>query len=183
MRPEMIDPLLEIANAGLQPMPELYKMVMGTAGGAFGLLFLILGIWMFAAVGSLTAASRCTWAFSRDGGIPGSQWWKVVNPRYDVPLNALCLSTVICMLLGLIYLGSSAAFNAFTGVATICLGCSYAFPILCSILRGRKMVQNAPYSLGKFGWAINVFTCMWISFSIILFCMRKSLPFLSSNRP
>lgn len=82
----------------------------------------VLGIWVFATVGSLTAASRCTWAFSRDGGIPFSHWWKRVNHRYDVPLNALILSTVVCALLGLIYLGSSAAFNAFTGVATICLG-------------------------------------------------------------
>lgn len=121
---------------------------------ARGSLTPVLGIWFFAAVGSLTAASRCTWAFSRDGGIPFSQWWRVVNHRHDVPLNALILSTIVCALLGLIYLGSSAAFNAFTGVATICLGCSYAFPILCSLLRRRAMVRGAPYSLGKFGWAI-----------------------------
>lgn len=97
-----------------------------------------------------------------------------MNHRFGVPLNSLILSTVVCGLLGLIYLGSSAAFNAFTGgtstssttpvscradwirslVATICLGCSYAFPVLCSLLRRRKMVQDAPYSLGKFGFAI-----------------------------
>lgn len=75
----------------------------------------VLGIWAFAAIGSLTAASRCTWAFSRDGGIPGSQWWKVVNTKHQVPLNSLILSTVVCALLGLIYLGNAAAFNAFTG--------------------------------------------------------------------
>ncbi len=80
--------------------------------------------------------------------------WRKVNTTHDVPLNALILSTIVCALLGLIYLGSSAAFNAFTGVATICLGCSYAFPIFCSLVRRRHMVRNAPYSLGKFGWAI-----------------------------
>lgn len=81
-------------------------------------------------------------------------WWKRVNHTFEVPLNALILSTIVCALLGLIYLGSSAAFNAFTGVATICLGCSYAFPVLCSVLRRRKLVKNAPYSLGMFGYAI-----------------------------
>jgi amino acid transporter len=156
----------------------------------------------------MTAASRCAWAFSRDGGIPGSQLWKVVNPRYGVPLNSLILSTVVCALLGLIYLGSSAAFNAFTGgecfvqdmlavanvlVATICLGCSYAFPVLCSLIRRRKMVKDAPFSLGKFGYVIvslastpstvedatltgkNILTVVWITFSIVLFCMRTSV--------
>lgn len=113
-------------------MPLLYKTVTGSPGAALGLLFLseqhpahtvtfseadriVLGIWVFAAVGSLTAASRNTWAFSRDGGIPGSQWWKIVNHRFELPINSLALSTVVCALLGLIYLGSSAAFNAFTG--------------------------------------------------------------------
>ncbi|GFZ43713.1 hypothetical protein JCM24511_01433 [Saitozyma sp. JCM 24511] len=167
-------PLLEVAS--LQPMPLLYKTVTGSAGAALGLLFLILGIWAFAAIGSLTAASRCTWAFSRDGGIPGSQWWKKVNPRFGVPLNGLILSTVVCALLGLIYLGSSAAFNAFTGVATICLGCSYAYPVLCSLVRGRKMVRNAPFSLGKAGFFVNTVTVVWIAFSIILFCMPTAIP-------
>lgn len=75
----------------------------------------VLGIWVFAAIGSLTAASRCTWAFSRDGGIPASGWWKKVDQRFGIPVNSLILSTIVCALLGLIYLGSSAAFNAFTG--------------------------------------------------------------------
>lgn len=104
-----------LAVASLQPMPLLFKYVVGSAGGAFGLLFLILGIWLFAAIGSLTAASRCTWSFSRDGGIPGSGMWKKVNKRFGLPVNALILSTIVDALLGLIYLGSSAAFNAFTG--------------------------------------------------------------------
>ncbi|OCF37465.1 GabA permease [Kwoniella heveanensis BCC8398] len=169
-----ITPLLEVAS--LQPMPLLYKTVTRSAGAALGLLFLILGIWVFATIGSLTAASRCTWAFSRDGGIPASGWWKVVNPRFGIPINSLILSTVVCALLGLIYLGSSAAFNAFTGVATICLGCSYAFPVLCSLLRRRHMVAKAPFSLGKAGFVINIITVVWISFSIILFCMPTAIP-------
>ncbi|WVQ81749.1 hypothetical protein IAT38_003874 [Cryptococcus sp. DSM 104549] len=172
--PHDIEALLNVQS--LQPMPLLYKTVTGSPGGALGLLFLILGIWVFACIGSLTAASRCTWAFSRDGGIPASGWWKKVNERFGIPVNSLILSTVVCALLGLIYLGSSAAFNAFTGVATICLGCSYAFPVLCSLLRKRKIVAKAPFSLGKFGYAINIITVVWITFSIILFCMPTAIP-------
>ncbi|KIR26985.1 GabA permease [Cryptococcus deuterogattii LA55] len=167
-------PLLAVAS--LQPMPLLYKEVTGSAGAALGLLCLILGIWVFAAIGSLTAASRCTWAFSRDGGIPASGWWKKVDQKFGIPVNSLILSTIVCALLGLIYLGSSAAFNAFTGVATICLGCSYAFPVFCSLLRRREAVRNASFSLGKFGYVINIITVVWISFSIILFCMPTAIP-------
>lgn len=123
-----------IAVASLQPIPLLFKLVVGSPGGAFGLLFLselmpltrfdrlliyflspkVLGIWWFAAVSSLTAASRATWSFARDGGIPASGLWKKVNPKLGLPLNALILSVAVQALLTCIYFGSSAAFSAFT---------------------------------------------------------------------
>ncbi|GHJ84023.1 hypothetical protein NliqN6_0425 [Naganishia liquefaciens] len=169
-----IEPLLMVAS--LQPIPLFFKTVTGSPGAAFGLLFLIYGIWFFAFIGSLTAASRATWAFARDGGIPASSLWKKVNGRTQVPINAVLLSAVVNALLGLIYLGSYAAFSAFTGVATICLGASYGFPILCSVLRKRALVKDAPFSLGKFGYLINIITIIWITFSIVLFCMPTAIP-------
>ncbi|BFZ63679.1 hypothetical protein YB2330_004811 [Saitoella coloradoensis] len=170
-----IQELLSVATG--QPAPLLFKLVTGSAGGGFGLLFLILGILFFAGVGALTASSRCAWAFARDGAIPGSRWWAKANERYDIPLNALFLSTVFCGLLGLIYLGSSAAFNAFTGVGTICLSASYAFPIFVSLLRGRHAVRNASFSLGTtLGTILNAITCAWILLAIVLFTMPTAIP-------
>jgi amino acid transporter len=161
-----VELLLGVANG--QPIGLLFKTVTGSAAGGFGLLFLILGILFFAGIGALTAASRCTYAFARDGAIPGSKLWSQVNHRFDIPL-------------GLIYFGSTAAFNSFTGVATICLSTSYGVPILISVLRGRKAVKHSSFSLGKFGFAINVATIIWISFAIILFCMPVSLPVTPST--
>lgn len=122
------------------------------------------------------AASRCTYAFARDGAIPGSQLWARVDKRFQIPLWGLVLSTVIDCILGCVYFGSSAAFNAFTGVATICLSCSYGIPILVSLIRGRKAVRHSTFSLGKFGFAINIVTVIWIFFAIILFCMPNAIP-------
>ncbi|KAK3216545.1 hypothetical protein GRF29_1g110971 [Pseudopithomyces chartarum] len=166
--------LLDVANG--QPIGLLFKTVTGSAAGGFGLLFLILGILFFAGTGALTAASRCTYAFARDGAIPGSRLWKRVDPRFDIPLWALALSTGVDCLLGLIYFGSSAAFNSFTGVATICLSTSYGMPILISVLRGRRAVKNSSFSLGRFGYAINVAMLCWICLAVVLFCMPVSLP-------
>lgn len=166
--------LLGVANG--QPIGLIFKLVTGSASGGFGLLFLILGIWLFAGIGALTASSRCTYAFARDGAIPGSRLWSKVNHQFDVPLWGLVLSTTVCCLLGLIYFGSSAAFNAFTAVATICLATSYACPILISLARGRKHLKDAPYSLGALGWVINAITGVWIVFAIVLFCMPVEIP-------
>ncbi|KAG1722484.1 hypothetical protein EDB19DRAFT_1916660 [Suillus lakei] len=47
------------------------------------------------------------------------------------------------VLLGLIYLGSSAAFNAFAGVAVMCLGASYAMPVTISLMNAQKDMHDA----------------------------------------
>lgn len=166
--------LLSVANG--QPIGLLFKTVTGSSGGGFGLLFLILGILFFAGTGALTAASRCTYAFARDGAIPGSRYWKTVDKRFGIPLGALILSTAVDCLLGLIYFGSSAAFNSFTGVATICLSTSYGMPILISVIRGRQAVKHSSYSLGRFGYAINIAMIVWIVLAVVIFCMPVSLP-------
>ncbi|KEY66074.1 hypothetical protein S7711_08892 [Stachybotrys chartarum IBT 7711] len=159
-----------------QPIGLLFKTVTGSAAGGFGLLFLILGILFFAGIGALTAASRCTYAFARDGAIPGYKLWSKVNHRLDVPLWALILSTVVDCLLSLIAFGSATAFGSFTGVATICLSTSYGVPVFLSLLSGRRSVAKSPYSLGRFGFAINSICIVWICFSVIIFCMPSSLP-------
>ncbi|KAI9048048.1 hypothetical protein LZ554_007845 [Drepanopeziza brunnea f. sp. 'monogermtubi'] len=166
--------LLSVANG--QPIGLIFKIATGSAGGGFALLFLILGILFFAGVGSLTAASRCTYAFARDGAIPFSSLWKRVDKRFDIPLLGLVLSTAVDCILGCIYFGSTSAFNAFTGVATICLSVSYGIPILVSLLRGRRAVRNSSFSLGKFGFFINAATICWIALAIVLFCMPTAIP-------
>ncbi|PQE24746.1 gaba permease protein [Rutstroemia sp. NJR-2017a WRK4] len=166
--------VLSVANG--QPIGYIFKTVTGSAAGGFGLLFLILGILFFAGVGALTAASRCTYAFARDGAIPGSRLWSRVNHKFDIPLWGLVLSTAVDCILGCIYFGSTSAFNAFTGVATICLSVSYGIPILVNLIRGRQAVRHASFSLGRFGFFINAITVVWIALAVILFCMPTAIP-------
>lgn len=160
-----------LSAAAGQPIPVLFSLATGSPGGGFGLLFIILGVFAFAGIGSLTVALRCTWAFARDGAIPGSKYWAKVNKSLDLPLNSLILSTIVVSLLGLIYLGNTAAFSAFTGVATICLSISYGIPICVAMFRRRVMLQDAPWTLGKFGYVINMVTFLWIILATVLFCM------------
>lgn len=159
------------------PIGLFFKLVTGSSAGGFGLLFLLLGILFTAGVGSTTAASRCVYALSRDNVIPFSRLWRAVDPKWETPIGGILLSTAVCCALGLIYFGSSAAFNAFTGVATICLSASYALPVFISVLRRRKDLQNAPMKLGNvLGYTVNIVTVLWIILATVLFCMPVSIP-------
>jgi amino acid transporter len=140
-----------------QPVPTIVKSATGNSAGAFCLLIPLIVLGLICGIGCVTATSRITWAFARDGAIPGSGWWKTVNGRLQIPLNSLLLGMGIELLLGLIYFGSSAAFSAFSGVGVIFLTMSYACPVAVSlILRGRKDLERGSYNLGLLGTFCNV---------------------------
>ncbi|PVH93353.1 amino acid transporter [Periconia macrospinosa] len=170
------DQAMLAALASGQPVPVIIKSAVGSSGGAIGLLTPLLVLGLFCGIGCTTAASRCTWAFARDGAIPGSQWWKTVHTGLDVPLNAMMLSMGVQLVLGLIYFGSTAAFNAFSGVGVICLTLSYACPIAVSVLGGRKQIKDASFHLGALGMFCNVVALAWSLLAIPLFCMPSAIP-------
>ncbi|KAM0323047.1 hypothetical protein ACHAQA_009146 [Verticillium albo-atrum] len=162
--------------ATTQPVPIILKSAVGTPGAAIALCLPLMVLGILCGIGCTTAASRSVWAFARDGAIPGSRWWKEVNPRLGVPLNAMMLSMVIQILLGLIWFGSQAAFNAFSGVGVITLTASYATPIAISLMTGRRAVKEASFSLGAFGVFANVVALAWSCLALPLFCMPSAVP-------
>ena len=169
--PDIAD-LAAIASA--QPVPTIMLSATGNSAGAFCLLIPLIVLGLICGIGCVTATSRCTWAFARDGAIPGSGWWKTVHGGLGVPLNAMTLGMVIELLLGLIYFGSSAAFSAFSGVGVIFLTLSYACPVAVSLfLRRRQDLEQGHFNLGALGIFCNV-VCIceflhplpWISFHV-----------------
>jgi amino acid transporter len=145
------------ALASGQPVPSIFKSAIGNSVGTFLLLLPLIILGLICGIGCVTATSRCTWAFARDGAIPGSRWWRTVNKKLDVPLNSMMLGMVIELLIGLIYFGSSAAYNAFSGVGVILLTLSYACPIAVSLLlRRREDIKHGSFDLGALGFFCNI---------------------------
>lgn len=60
--------------------------------------------------------TRDLFAFARDKGVPFSAWLSAVDPEKHVPLHATYLSTVVSILLALIYIGSPLAFYSITSL-------------------------------------------------------------------
>lgn len=168
-----LPPLADIIeNAGYSALPYIFATTTGSAGGGAALTVLVLIITLFCSISITVAASRTTFAFARDHGIPFPRYFAKVHPTLGVPVNALFLVTIVEMLLGLIDLGSSSAFTAFVSVGVIALALSYALPIAVSMAEGRKEVAKARWKLpSTLGWALNVVALLWIAFETILFSM------------
>ena len=87
-----------------------------------------IGCQFFACTGAVTAASRMTWSFARDGGLPASRLLSGVVRGLDVPLAALVVASVIPIAFGVIYIGSTSALNAILTSSVVFLNMSYGMP-------------------------------------------------------
>lgn len=173
-----LPPLAGILEApAAQALPYIFHMVMGSPGGGLGLMVLVFGVTLFCSISITTAASRCTWAFARDKAIPFSSPLSKVNERLGVPVNALIVVTIVQLLLGLIELGSTSAFDAFVSVGVMALAVSYLVPIVVSMLHARQEVAQAQWHLpSTLGWIVNGIAVAWIAFETVLFSMPTALP-------
>ena len=137
----------------------------------------VFGVGVFCSISINCAASRATWSFARDKALPFHATFARIDTRFhELPLNAFLLCIAVQAALGLIFLGSSAAFNAFVGVEVMCLGASYAIPVTVLLAGGGKGVADAPYALGRWGWAVNVMAVLWVALEMVLFSMPAALP-------
>lgn len=112
-------------------------------------------------------ASRVVFAFARDNALPGSRWWKRINPRTQTPVNAVWLvimSAALCGLLGF----STAALTSLAGASVIGLYVSYAAPILLRITSGRDKLVPGVFSLGKWYLPIGAIAVVWVTFIVVL---------------
>ncbi|KAI9275653.1 amino acid permease-domain-containing protein, partial [Phascolomyces articulosus] len=161
------------------PVMQIIVDTVGEKGGIVLMVMLILACW-FCGFASVTANSRMIYAFSRDGAMPGSEYWHQVNKKMQTPINAVWLSVFVASILGLPSLGNDTAFSAITSVATIGLFLSYAIPIACKLLN-RKAFRRGPLHLGRFSEPIGCIALLWIAFITVLFVLPPEYPITAVN--
>ena len=160
--------------AATTPGAQIFLDAAGHNLGLF-LLFIIVGAQFYCGMSSVTSNSRMLYAFSRDGAMPGSEFWHRINPRTRTPTNSIIFAAVGAWILGLPYLWSPVAYAAVTSIAVIGLYIAYGIPILLRLLAGEKF-QRGPWHLGRYSYVVGWIAVVWIAFIAILFILPQVAP-------
>lgn len=159
----------------------LYNATQNRAGAVCLLVFPLLCL-LFATTSIMTTSSRMTFAFARDGGLPASPFFAKVHSKLGLPLNSLCLTTILVIIFGCIFLGSSSAFFAIISASVVALGVSYAIPIAIHCLRGRNQLPPRSFALpNAVAWFANILGIVYVIITTILFLFPPALPVSGSN--
>lgn len=158
------------------PLGDIYLQVTGSRGGALGLLIVIILPIICATVGCYITASRTLYALARDDAAPFTKYIGAISPRFKSPLWATFACGIISTCLGAIYVGSTAAFNAFVGSFVLLTTAAFFLSIFPHILMMRSSIKRGPFWLGRFGYILNIIACLYIVVFFVIYCFPYALP-------
>ena len=160
--------------AATVPPAQIFLDALGHNWAVF-LMVIVVGAQFYCGMSSVTSNSRMIYAFSRDGAVPGSEFWHRVNPRTRTPTNSIWLAVAGAFILGLPYLWNTEAYAAVTSIATIGLYVAYGIPILLRLRQGEKF-QRGPWHLRQYSYIVGWIAVVWIVFISILFVLPAAFP-------
>jgi amino acid transporter len=139
----MPDPA-EGARQGPLVVPWIMNSVL--PGWLAELMFVgILAAQYLCGLATVTSASRMTYAFARDGGLPWSHVLRRVSMRWQTPVAAIWAVAVAAVLFTL----STPVYSTITVVCTIFLYISYVLPIAAGLLaHGGSWRRFGPWHVG-----------------------------------
>lgn len=164
------------------PIVTIYQQGTGSRGGALGLTLLLLLPLIGTLIGDYITAGRMLWTLARDDATPFSKTLATIHPSMKNPANATAVVGVLTTLLGLIYIGSATAFNAFVGSFAIFSSISYAIVIIPHLLSGRKYIKPGPfYMKGALGYIVGGLGSAYIVAFTVIYCFPLVMPFDYTN--
>ncbi|KAJ6186131.1 hypothetical protein N7519_007432, partial [Penicillium mononematosum] len=157
-----------------QPMTQIYYDALGKSG-ALGFMVVVMIVQFFMGLSIVLAASRQSWAFSRDGALPLSSFFRKVSQhafmRYQ-PVRMVCGIVVASALIGLLCLIDEAAASALFSLAVAGNDLAWLTPILARLLWGGDRFIPGEFYTGKYlskpiGWVAVIYMMFVIVLTMI----------------
>jgi amino acid transporter len=94
---------------------------------------------------TVTSVSRMMFAFSRDGGLPGSHVLKKISPKYRTPVAAIWVGSV----LAIVFTAYTPLYTTIVSVTVIFLFLSFVIPIVAGAFAfGKTWTKMGPWNIG-----------------------------------
>jgi amino acid transporter len=145
--------------------------------GAKAVIFISVVGQIFCGIACMTSGSRMTFAFSRDGAVPGHNLWRRLGANQTPTWAALFIAVFALVITIPAYFpntaGTPVAFLAVTSIAVIGLYIAYTIPVYLR-WRAHDKFEPGPWTLGKkYKW-VNMIAVVWVAICVVIFCLPYS---------
>jgi amino acid transporter len=161
---------------GTYPVLGLLESALSSSAAKAVILISTIGQ-LFCGMACVTSASRMTFAFSRDGAIPGHGLWRRLGsnrtPTWAVFFVVMAALVITFPAYFPNKAGTPVAFLAVTSIAVIGLYIAYTIPTFLRWRMGDRF-EPGPWTLGKKHRWINLTAIIWVGICVVIFCLPFS---------
>jgi len=152
-----------------QPMAQIYFDAIGKHG-TLGLMSLLFIVQFLMGLSILVAASRQSWAFSRDGALPFSSFFRPISQRLGyIPFRVIWGCVFVAAVMGLLCLIDNAAASAIFALAVAGNNLAWLTPIFSRVWWGQHKFVPGPFYTGPIlSTVIAWIAIIYLIFSTIL---------------
>lgn len=151
------------AAKGFEIVPWILRSALGERV-AQALLVGVVTAQYLCGLAALTSASRMTYAFARDDGLPGSAWLKRVDPATQSPSAAVWTSALASVALVVML-----RYETIAAVCAVFLYLSYVLPVAAGAWAyGRTWTRFGPFQLGSAFQPLAVLAVLGCLFLLVI---------------
>ncbi|KAF8646980.1 hypothetical protein HU200_065493 [Digitaria exilis] len=170
--PYLLDPGNDSGGyAVAQALYDAFHQRYGSGVGGLVCLGVVAVTTFLCGAACITSNSRMAYAFSRDGALPFSRFWRRVNKQV-VPFNVVWLSVAVAFVMAL---------TAMLSIATIGSYIAYGLPIFFRVTTARKSFVPGQFHLGNYGVVVGWVAVAWVSLVTVLFSLPVAYPVVADN--
>lgn len=159
-----------------QPMAQIYYDAIGKKG-ALALMSLLFIVQFLMGLSILVAASRQSWAFSRDGALPFSSFFRPISRSLGyIPFRTIWGCVFLALVLGLLCLIAPAAAAALFSLAVAGNNLAWGIPIFCRLVWGEAKFKPGPFYTGSMSKPLGWTAIIFLTFGIVLSMMPVGGP-------
>ncbi|KAK5057877.1 hypothetical protein LTR84_011878 [Exophiala bonariae] len=170
-------------NTGF-PIIQVFLNVTGSNGAATAMSTAIILMATLATIPLVASAARTLWSLARDNAFPFSGIISRVDEKRGIPTVAIALTIFFLMLLGLLNIAATTAFNAILSLSVVGLYLSYLIPTVAILWRRTcrpATILYGPFKLGKWGATINVVSILYTVFCCVFLLFPPYQPVTAQN--
>ncbi|KAH7207305.1 amino acid/polyamine transporter I [Fusarium oxysporum] len=167
---------MQAVQSSFLPSFEVFYQATGSKAAATGLQAYLTFLYYTCIPSQWVTCSHITWAFARDQGLPFAEYWQHIDPKRGIPWRTTLLSAAFCAVYGLIYVASTTAFNSIINATCLMLNLSYVIPQGVLLTQGRDKLPRRAFSLGKLGYAVNLYSVVFMIVIGVVFCLPQTNP-------
>jgi amino acid transporter len=156
-----------IAGKDTDPIPTLLR----AAGGelAFRAVIVVVLVSFISCLISIqAAASRLLFSYARDEMIAGSEFFSRISPRTHVPVTALLTAALLAAAISLCGLWLQNAVSTIISFAAAGIYIAFQMVVAGALFaRTQGWQPSGPFTLGRWGWPVNLVALGYGVFAII----------------